>query len=255
MLKQPKTQKKAALCLRQYLRIYASVNLPPAKEKKMFYFRINKLKIKDNRENPQFILFGPDKAEVKLLSFIIRDDFTFPDMDELLSSNDEARKREIIAAGAQQVASSRILTTIENVKDNSIMTFGDTGYVLYQSATIPEDFNWSLIAIESDSDVRNLGQRIEAVINDEVFDDFTSSLLVLLASAANPSYIAGVQIAKFIAKVISDNLKKDKDDLIGILYMSLNRREHYPHLERKRDDVWDLTNNMQIDYSIFGFES
>ncbi len=221
----------------------------------MFYFRINKLKIKDNREDPQFLIFGPDKAEVRLVSFIIRDDFSFPDMDELLSSNDEVQKREIIKAATQQVASSRIFTTVENVKDNSVMTFGDTGYVLYQSETIPEDFNWSLIAIESDSDVRKLGKRIEAVVDDDGFDDFASNLLVLLATAANPSYIAGIQITKFIAKAVSDNLKSNKDDLIGILYMSLNRREHYPHLERKRDDVGDLTNNMLIDYSIFGFES
>ncbi len=221
----------------------------------MFYFRINKLKITDNMESPQFILVGPDKAEVKLLSFITRGDFSFPDIDELLSSNDEARKREIVKAATQQVASSRIFATIENVKDNSVMTFGDAGYVLYQSKTIPDDFNWSLIAIESDKDVRKLGERVETVVNDKGFDDFASNLLVLLASAANPSYIAGIQITKFIAKVISDNLKNNKDDLIGILYMSLNRREHYPHLERKRDEVWDLTNNMRVDYSIFGFES
>jgi hypothetical protein len=221
----------------------------------MFYFRINKLKIADNMENPKFILVGPDKAEVKLLSFITRDDLSFPDMDELMSSDDAARKREIIKTATQQVAGSRIFTTIENVRDNSVMTFGDTGYVLFQSETIPEDFNWSLIAIESDKDVQKLGKRVDAVVNDNGFDDFAGNLLTLLASAANPSYIAGIQITKFIIKIISDNLKSNKDDLIGILYMSLNRKEHYPHLERKRNDVWDLTNNMRVDYSIFGFES
>jgi hypothetical protein len=37
--------------------------------------------------------------------------------------------------------------------------------------------------------------------------------------------------------------------------MSLNRREHYLPRERKADNIMDLTNNMQIDYSIFAFEN
>jgi hypothetical protein len=32
--------------------------------------------------------------------------------------------------------------------------------------------------------------------------------------------------------------------------MSLNRREHYLHRERKADNIRDLTNNIQIDYSV-----
>ena len=221
----------------------------------MFYFRINKLRIKDNKESPRFILIGPDLAQVKLFSFVTTGDISFPDIDEAISSNDDVRKREIIKAAVQQVAASRIFTTIENIKDNSVMTFGDTGYVLYQTDKIPDDFNWSFIAIESDKDVRKVGQRIEAVVDNDGFDDFANNLLTVLGTAANPSYLAAIVITKFISKVISDNLKKNKDDLIGILYMSLNRKEHYLHGERKSDNVWDLTNNMQVDYSIFAFES
>ena len=221
----------------------------------MFYFRINSLKIKDNRESPRFLLFGPDLAEVKLFSFITISDVALPDIDELMSSNDEGRRKEIIRAAVRQVATSRILMTIENVKDNSVMTFGDTGYVLYQSTEIPQDFNWSFIAIESDKDVRELGERIEGVVNDKGFDYFAQNLLTILGAATNPSYVAAVQISKFIAKVTAETLKDNDDDLIGILYMSLNRSEHYFHGERKVDDVWDLTNNMQVDYSIFGFDS
>ena len=45
--------------------------------------------------------------------------------------------------------------------------FGDTGYVLYQSERIPDDFNWILLAIESDLDVREMGQDISAMLDDQ----------------------------------------------------------------------------------------
>jgi hypothetical protein len=221
----------------------------------MFYFRINKLKIRDNRESPEFLgLFGPDLAEVKLFSFVTTGDADLPNVDELLSGTNEERKKAILSAAVQHVASSRILTTVENIKDNHVMTFGDTGYVLYQSNKMPDDFNWVFLAIESDRDVREIGQEMEEVFKDKDFDGFTTNVLRLLSAAVNPSYIAAVEIAKFITKVVVKNLKKDREDMIGVLYMSLNRREHYPHGERKKDDVSDLTDNMLIDYSIFGFD-
>jgi len=45
---------------------------------------------------------------------------------------------------------------------------------------------------------------------------------------------------------------ENKDDQIGLSYQSFNRFEHYPHGERKRDDVPDLSNNVRIAYSLFG---
>ncbi|MFQ5991663.1 MAG: hypothetical protein ACE5NA_04415 [Nitrospiraceae bacterium] len=221
----------------------------------MFYFRINKIKIKDNREAPKFLLFGPDLAEVKLFSFVTTGNVSLPSLDELLSTENEDRKREIIKSAVQQVASSRLFTEIKNIKDNSVMTFGDTGYVLYQSETIPDDLNWSFIAIESDKNVRTLGARMDTVVSHKGFDNFAKNLLKVLAGATIPSYTAAVEIGKFVVSVTAETLKENDDDLIGILYMSLNRREHYLRGERKKDDVWDLTNNMQVDYSIFAFES
>ena len=43
--------------------------------------------------------------------------------------------------------------------------------------------------------------------------------------------------------------------MIGILYMLLNRVEHYLHGEQKNDDVPDLTNDMTVDYSIFTYDN
>jgi hypothetical protein len=222
----------------------------------MFFFRINKLKIIDNHENRHVLrVFGADQAEIKLASFIATDQTRLPEMDELLITRDPRRQRELMAAAVASVIGSRVLTTIQNVKDNHEMTFGDTGFVLYQSERIPDYLDWILLAIESDFDVREIGQEMSAVVNDPGFDNFLSHTLTLAAAAANPSFLAAVGIGKFVAKTFAQRLQKNQDDMLGVLYTSLNRREHYPHGERKKDQVPDLTNNMLVDYSLFGFES
>lgn len=220
----------------------------------MFFFRINRLKIFDNKEGKKLGFLGKDLAQVKILSFVTTSDMQLPNLDELRATNDEARQKEIITAATQQVVSARILTTIDNVKDNHIMTFGDTGFVLHRSAQIPDDFNWTFIALESDRNVREIGDEVEGVIAHQGFEPFTRNLATLVKGSVTPAFTAGIEISRFVTQIVSGSLKKNKDDMIGILFMSLNRREHYPHGERKRDDVPDLTNNMRIDYSLFGFE-
>src|SRR5262245_22691447 len=119
----------------------------------MFYFRINRLKIFDNRAGRFLGIFGRDLAQVKILSFVTTSDINLPNLDELINTNDETIKREMVKNLVKEIAALRELTTIENVKDNHIMTFGDTGYVLFQSKNIPEDFNWTFIALESDRNI------------------------------------------------------------------------------------------------------
>ena len=219
----------------------------------MFYFRINKIRIIDNRESG-FLFFRRDLAEIKLVSFITTGDISFPDLDPFMRETDPAKKRQLAAAMVAQVVSNRLLATIDNVKDDQTMTFGDTGYVVFQADMIPLDFNWCLVALEDDGDVRDVGSSIDEVLQNPGFDSFALNLAVLVGAATNPAFTAGMVVAKFVAEVVADNLKKKKDDLAGLLYMSLNRREHYPHGERKRDEVTDLTGNMLVDYSLFGFE-
>jgi len=209
-----------------------------------FTFRLNRVKIFDNREH--------GKAEVKLINFITPDDVSIPALDELLHTTDEKAKREIIKKATETVLSGKQLVEVQNVKDGHVMTFGDTGYSLYTASKIPNAFNWSMLAIELDTDVRKLGKRIDEIVSGSEFDSFTSNLLTLLVGAANPAYTAAVQVAKFALKTIADTMLKKKDDQIGVVYQSFNRFMDYPYAERKRDGVPDLSNNIQIDYTIFG---
>ena len=221
----------------------------------MFFFRINKLKIIDNKELPRFLgVFGPDIAQVKMVSFVTTDNMVLPDMTGFQEVQDIETRKKILKAAVNQVVDARILTVVENIKDNHIMYFGDTGYVLYHSKTIPKHFDWQFVVYESDKAIRDTAMMVEDIINDEEFDAFADNMTTLLTGAKNPAYLASVAIGKFATKVILKVAGRNKDDMVGIIYMSLNRWEHYPFGERKKDDIPDMTNNMLIDYSVFGFD-
>lgn len=213
-------------------------------KREFFVFRLNELKILNNRE------WGA--GEVKLLSFVTGEDVNLPVLDDLQRTTEPERKKELIKAATQSVLSSKVLMQLDNVRDGHLMTFGDTGYALYTSSKIPISFNWSLMLFEIDEDINNLGKDISGVINMPEFDSFVTNVLKLASAATNPAAAAGVAIAKYALGVVVESMIKNKDDQIGLAYLSFNKFEHYPHGERKRDDVPDLSGNVFIDYSIFG---
>jgi hypothetical protein len=221
----------------------------------MFFFRINKLRIIDNKERPKYLgIVGPDIAQVKIISFVTTSSMDLPDMSDFLDTTNLENRKNILKSAVGQVVQSRVLTLVDNIKDNHVMYFGDTGYVLYHAKKIPEHFDWQFVVYESDENIRDTAEMIEDIVNDVEFDKFTGNLANLMVGVPNPAYLAAVAIGKFATKITIKTAKKNKDDMIGIIYMSLNRWEHYPFGERKKDDVPDMTNNMLVDYSIFGFD-
>lgn len=221
----------------------------------MFYFRLNRISIFDAREGRKFLLFGKSrKAEVKIMSFVTTDQTSLPDMDDLAKEIDPDKQKELIEKAVSSVVSSRILTTIQNVRDDHKFTFGDAGYVLYKSEKAPKNLDWLLLVIESDQESRDNAALVQQVVNHDKFGELSKNILMSVVKKANPAAGIAVEIVKFVGDVLLEKGKKNKDDQIGLVYMSLNRHEHYPHLERKKDSVPDLTNNMTVDYSIFGVE-
>jgi len=221
----------------------------------MFIFRLNKLVIFDNGSIKSGIgLFGHDFSDVKFLSFVTPKNIDLPNMDKYVAAIDQASRAAILNQAIAQVVASRDITQVSRVTDHSVLTFGDTGYSLFESDAIPEAFNWTFLAIKSNQGFRDEGAAINEVVNDPGFGGFTANLLIVLSAAANPAYAAGVEIAKFAVQVASKNMMKTGDRQLGLIYMSLDKIEHYPHGERKIDGVPDLTNNMTFDYSVFGYE-
>ncbi len=220
----------------------------------MFYFRLNKIKIKNNREPRKFLLFGPSNAEVKIYSFFTTGDVVLPEIDEILTTDNKKQRTELFQKVMDGIVNSKVFTEVKNVKDNSEMTFGDSGSLVYKSQEIPDELNWTLVVMESDKDIRDFGGRVDQVVRGKEFQKYAADLLLIAGTIVNPAYGAAVGLTKYFCHYMIDRMKKNKDDLIGLTSMSLNRQEHYPHGERKVNDVWDLSNNMQIDYSMFGFD-
>lgn len=221
----------------------------------MFYFRINKIKLFDNKSGKGFLGLGSDKATVQLWSMIVTGNIDLPNLEELLKTTDSQRKTEIVAQIVQAVVASRRLTPIESVKDNMVATFGDTGYLLYQAKEIPDDFSWQFTAIKLNDKTRDVGAEMLNVINHKDFNSFANNLPVIVGATVNPAFTAAVEVGKFIFSTVGGILAKKKDKQLGLLYMSLDRVEHYPHGVRNSQDVADLTGNMRVDYAIFAYDN
>jgi len=207
----------------------------------MFYFRINKVQIFDNRTGKGFLGLGSDKATVQLWSLIVSGNIDLPNLEQLLKTTDPQIRSQLVAEIVKTVAASRRLTPIESVKDNKTAFFGD-------------DFNWQFTAIKLNDKTRDVGNEMLNVVNDKNFGSFANSLPALVGGAVNPAFIAAVEVGKFIFTTVGNVLSKKNDKQLGLLYMSLDRAEHYPHGVRNSQSVPDLTGNMLVDYAIFAYD-
>ena len=217
---------------------------PSAGTAQFFAFRINRLRIFKNRE------WGA--GELKMISFVSTGDEAPSALDGLLQTSDPDAKRKILRDASRQMLSVKEFIQVDEIRDGHVLTFGDSGYALYTAMRIPVSLNWTFLILESDEDVVELGRRIDTVVDGKDFDTFATSALALLATAVTPQLTAAAAIAKFVSRAIPQVLVRNRDDQVGLYYLSLNRMEHYPNGERKRDDVPDLSNNVRVDYSIFG---
>jgi len=222
----------------------------------MFYLRLNRIKILDNREGFFMKNLKWDNAEVSILSFVAADKgMQFPDLSDLQRTTDLQKQKEIVKEAVKHVTQSLVLRRIDKIKDFHEFTFGDTGVTVFQSETIPEEFKWFLYLIESDEDIRDAGKLIERIVKHPEYDNVVTQIGVLAGLAvANPTFAAAAIVTKFVFQVIGQEMQKNKDDLIGYSVQSLIRKADYPHCVRNKDNVKDLTGNMYYDYSLFGFE-
>ncbi|CAC9976343.1 hypothetical protein [Flavobacterium panici] len=211
----------------------------------MFYVRLNKLRIIKNGD-----IIG--KGEIQFMSFINQSNDSLPNLNEFFETNDEDRKKEIIKDSVSRVIQSRILMTIDKVKDKSIITFGDTGYIVYKDEKIPKDFSWQIVAVELDKKTRDNAGLIKSVLTDSNVDTITKGIQAL-AKGSNPVSGAVVELSKLVVGVILDIAKNKKDDQIGYYLTSFIEKLDYPNGIRDRQDIPDLTGNMFVDYSIFGY--
>jgi hypothetical protein len=91
-------------------------------------------------------------------------------------------------------------------KDDNI-TFDGQGHLLYGPANPGEFVAYTILFMESDSDIRNLGQDIEEIIKSEALQLGMKELLT-----ANPTFSTSAMLLLKLSEVIASGMKKNKDD-------------------------------------------
>jgi hypothetical protein len=228
----------------------------------MFYTRINKIKVFDNREG--FLgLFN--KAEMRIYSYVtaasigkdIHKDTPFLTLSDLADLSDEtARKQkllEAVQAEANKFAQSNSIE-VNGVKDNQSLLFGDAGLVIYQSDFIPASLRIQLWMIESDEDIRRFVVEAEQITESAAFKGLTAAVGLAL-TVTNPILTAAISVGGILTHLLRQKLRTSKDDLVGYWQCVLNREEHYPYGVRDKQDTPDTTGNIQVDYTLFGFDN
>jgi flagellar protein FlgJ len=225
----------------------------------MFYARINKIKVFNNREG--FLgLFN--SAEMRIYSYAAGYSVNIPPsvppltLTDLINLDETARLQKLQEAVETEVNKFAQSATLEinGVKDNQSLLFGDSGLLIYQSDAIPTTLDLQLWVIESDEDVRRFALDAEQVIDSNAF----KSLFVLVETAltvASPVLSGTIAISSVVANLLRKKLQANKDDLVGYWQATLNRAEHYPHGSRDKQDIPDTTGNIRVDYTLFGFEN
>lgn len=192
-----------------------------------FTFNLDRIKILDNRE------WG--SAELKLISMMVPDYQCSTEQD--------------IKDQTKCVTANKVLIEVNNIGDNHELVFGDTGYSLYRSFTVPTSLNWVMFLVELDQEVRDLGKRIDKTVNSVKFHIFAKGLLKL-SGAVNPLIPVGAAVAKYFVSSVAEILQANQDDQIGVVYQSFNKYEHFTE-NRAVKNVSDLSGNIKVDYSIF----
>jgi hypothetical protein len=232
----------------------------------MFYTRINKIKVFNNREG--FLGLFNRSAELRIYSYVsnpsgraghfLENGRYIPELtiSDLLNTDEKKREEKLleqVLAEAELFAQSKYLE-VNGVKDNQTLLFGEAGLVIYSSNHVPDELDIRLWVIESDADVRDFALEADKVLDSDAFKGLFAAVETALAVTA-PALSGAVAVGGIAVSLLRQKLRANKDDLVGYWQVSLNRTEHYPHGTRDRQDVYDMTGNILVDYTLFGFEN
>ena len=211
----------------------------------MFYLRLNKIRIFNN-----YTLLGP--SDLQLMSFVTLGEADFPMLDEFYRTSDAAVKRDLVAQAVTKVISSRIMPQVQRIKDNQLIYFGDTGYNVFVTDTIPQDLNRMLLAIKSNQKMVDNAKLMSEILTQQNLTTLVGAIAAL-AAMSNPVTAAVTTLTTLVAQSVLKICANAKDHQLGLLLTSFVRQEHYPNGKRDAQDVPDTTGNMRVDYTIFGF--
>jgi hypothetical protein len=248
----------------------------------MFYTRVNKIKVFNNREGflglfnrDELQIYSLVRAELQIYNLVSNptnmsglwriDDFSgqpkvLPSpillkTKDLLDLSDKKRKEKLLEAvltESERFSQCQSLE-INEVKDDQSLLFGEAGLALYQSDYIPDILDIQLWVIESHNDIREFVTNADSVLESEAFNGLLGALKTA-STVSNPVINSIIFVDGVVTQLLRKKLLANKDDLVGYWQASLTRGEHFPHGVRDRQNTPDITGNILVDYTLFGFE-
>jgi hypothetical protein len=109
--------------------------------------------------------------------------------------------------GANNPAIDFNILPFPKVRKGDNVTFDGQGHLIYGPANPGEFVVYTILFMESDQDMRDLGQSIEDIIKSEALQSGMKDVL-----AANPTFSTSAMLLLKLSEIIADRMKKNKDD-------------------------------------------
>ena len=93
------------------------------------------------------------------------------------------------------------------MRKGNTVTFDGQGHLIYGPANPGEFVAYTILFMESDQDMRDLGQTIEDIIKSEALQGGIKDVL-----ASNPTFSTASMVLLKLTGIIADRMKKNKDD-------------------------------------------
>jgi hypothetical protein len=109
--------------------------------------------------------------------------------------------------GANNPAIDFNILPFPKVRKGNTVTFDGQGHLIYGPANPGEFVAYTILFMESDQDMRDLGQDIEDIIKSEAVQGGIKDVL-----AANPTFSTASMVLLKLTEIIADRMKKNRDD-------------------------------------------
>ncbi len=94
-----------------------------------------------------------------------------------------------------------------HVRKGDTISFDGQGHLIYGPANPKAFLAYSVLFLESDKDVRVVGEKIETVIKSEAVKMGAKAILL-----ANPTYATAISLLQKFSELVVGEMKKNKDD-------------------------------------------
>jgi hypothetical protein len=209
-----------------------------------FAMGIEKMQIVSNRE-------WIGNAEVKFWSFASDEKIQLP-VEDTFASQSLDEQRAAVRSAADTVLGMWEGIEIDNVEDGHTIRWGDTGVILFQRDYIPMMLNWTMFAMESDDDIRQMGSAVQNFLTDERVNSIAGSIRAIAGTSASPASAAALTLGKQVMQAVTTNMMGNEDDQLAVIQQSFIRPRDYPAGTRQGVGVQSMKGNAWYDYFIYG---